>query len=165
MIDYSQIKETLRAGIWDSLGVYFVELENGDPRPDNQPEITEFVSHKITSPYIPGGNIETYSNGIMKRESSPTMTLSLTCYSRQKEKALNLATRLRSWFEFRGYQYLKDNSLIVANIEATTDRTTFLETHYDNRVGFDVILRVCSVDEKEVGFIELVELNETVTGE
>src|SRR5699024_8638377 len=111
MIDYKEIKETLRAGIWDDLGAFFVDLENGDPRPDTQDGIDSFISHKFTSPYIPQKGseyiAENYyflsSNQITEEDlltvsSAPTMTISLTCYAKEKGDALNLAHRLRHWF-------------------------------------------------------------------
>src|SRR5699024_5490962 len=128
--------------IWDDLGAFFVSLENGDPRPDEQSGVTEFISYKFTSPYIHQKGIE-YNDGAKAiLESAPTFTLSLTCYARKTEHALLLASRLNDWFRFYSYEYLKENDLVVVSVESMTDRTTFLETGYDNRVGFDVIMRI-----------------------
>lgn len=165
MIDYAEIKETLRKGIWGDLNVFFVELENGDPRPDNQGGVTEFVSHKFTSPYIDGGEIRQSEGEVMHYVSSPTFVVSFTCYSRVKSNALNLALRLREWFKFIGYEYLKDNGLVIRTITPATDRTSFLETGYDNRAGFDVTFSISHKLEKEIDVIETVDLNGEIIGE
>lgn len=159
MINYIKIKETLRSRIWDDLGAFFVDLENSDPRPDTQDGIDSFISHKFTSPYIPGGIIEQHDGETLVHSATPTMTLSLTCYAPVKGDAMNLAMKLRDWFSFMAYEYLKDNDLIVESIEAMSDRTSFLETGYDNRIGFDVILRTSHEIKKDIETIERVELN------
>lgn len=165
MIDYNQIKETLRAGIWQDLGAFFVDLESGDPRPDTQDGIDSFISHKFTSPYISQKGFEQSDGDTLTFTSAPTMTVSLTCYSSNKGDALNLAHQLRKWFKFHGYEYLKENDLIVQSIEAMSDRTTFLETSYDQRVGFDVILRTTDTQTKEINTIETIDLNNRLIGE
>jgi len=165
MIDYNQIKEILRAGIWNDLRTFFVDLENGDPRPDEQENITEFISHKFTSPLISSNDIEDTDNETMTLSSIVTMTVSFTCYADSKTNALNLAYKLRNWFNFKGYDYLKENNIVVASIEAMTDRTSFLETGYDHRAGFDVILRTSDVLKRDIEIVETVELNNTEIGE
>lgn len=165
MIDYNRIKEVLRKGIWDNLNVFFVDLENGDPRPDEQENITKFISHKFTSPLIDSYDIEDTDNETMTLNSIVTMTVSLTCYADSKTNALNLAYKLRNWFNFKGYEYLKENNIIVKEIEATTDRTSFLETGYDHRVGFDVILRSTDKQQRNIDIIEVAEINNRKLGE
>lgn len=165
MIDYNQIKEILRAGIWSDLRTFFVDLENGDPRPDEQDNITEFISHKFTSPLINSNDIEQTDNDTVTLSSIVTMTVSFTCYADSKVSALNLAYQLRNWFNFSAYDYLKENNIIIESIEPTTDRTSFLETGYDHRVGFDCILRTSTTSERDVDIIETVELNNTRIGE
>lgn len=165
MIDYNQIKETLRAGIWDDLGAFFVDLENGDPRPDNQDGIDSFVSHKITSPYIPQKGYEQSDGDILTYVSAPTMTVSLTCYSKNKGDALNLAHKLKQWFSFHAYEYLKESDLIVSEVHPMSDRTTFLETGHDHRVGMDVTLRTTDTETKEINMIDKAELNNELIGE
>jgi len=165
MIDYKEIKETLRAGIWNDLGAFFVDLENGDPRPDTQDGINSFISHKFTSPYIAQKGIEQSDGDTLTFTSAPTMTISLTCYAPNKGDALNLAHQLKQWFKFHGYEYLKENDLIVQNIEAMSDRTTFLETKYEQRVGFDVILRTTDTETRQITTIDRAELNNRLIGE
>ena len=160
MIDYKKIKEALRSGIWNDLGRFFVDLENGDPRPDTQEGIDTFVSHKFTTPYNPQKGYETHEGDTMTYTSQPTMTLSLTVYSGSKGDALNAAHELKQWFGFHGYEYLKEHDLIVASVESMQDRTTFLETEYDHRVGFDVILRTTDQETRQIDTIDRVEIND-----
>ncbi|NGP45970.1 hypothetical protein G4V62_13810 [Bacillaceae bacterium SIJ1] len=165
MIDYNKIKETLRAVIWNDLGCFFVDLENGDPRPDNQDDIDTFISHKFTSPYIPQKGYEANNADDLNYVTHPTMTLSLTVYSSSKGDALNKAHQLKQWFAFHGYEYLKENELIIVSTSAIQDRTTFLETRYDNRVGFDATIRVVDQEVREIDLISKVDLNKEQIGE
>src|SRR5699024_11579196 len=140
-------------------------LENGEPRPDTQDGINSFISHKFTSPYIAQKGIEQSDGDTLTFTSAPTMTISLTCYAPNKGDALNLAHQLKQWFEFHGYEYLKENDLIVAEIHPMSDRTTFLETNYDNRVGFDVSLRFTDTASRDIETIEKTEVNNRLIGE
>lgn len=168
MIDYKAIKEVLREGIWRDLRRFFVDLENGDSRPDTQEglpeELKTFISHKFISPYTPQVGYELNDGETLELVSNPTITVSLTVYSKDKGEALNLAHRLMQWFRFNGYEYLKEHDLIVESIEPMQDRTVFLETTYDHRVGFDVVLRTTDKAEKKIDVIEQVELNDELIG-
>ncbi|SDI15950.1 hypothetical protein SAMN05192534_12366 [Alteribacillus persepolensis] len=164
MIDYNQIKETLRSQIWTDLGRFFVDLENGDPRPDNQDNIDTFISHKFTTPYVEQAGYETSESTTLTRVNVATMTLSLTVYSSDKGTALNTAHELKRWFRFHGYEYLKEHDLIVQSIEPMQDRTTFLETDYDQRCGFDVILRTTDEATRSIEIIERAEVNGDIIG-
>jgi len=165
MIDYNELKKVLSNGIYDDLGYYLVDLESGDPRPDRQDDIESFISHKFTTPYAPQKGYEINNGDTLTFVSLPTMTLSLTCYAKNKGDALNLAHKLKQWFQFHGYEYLKDNGLVISNIESIQDRTIFLDTGYDQRVGFDVTLRVVDEQTRKIETIERVELNERLIGE
>lgn len=158
-IDYEAIRETLRAGIWQHMRVFFVDLESGDPRPPYP-----FISHKFTTPYLPEAEHERSDGDKLIRETQATMTVSLTVYSRDKTEALNTAHRLWQWFRFHGYEYLAEHGLVVVTLEGIEDRTTFLETDYEHRVGFDVVLRTVDRAEREIDTIEHVELNDYVIG-
>lgn len=165
MINYNEIKEILRAGVWHALGRFFVDLENGDPRPDEQEGIDTFISHKITSPSTDESTVQWNDDDKMIYRSQFQMTVSLTVHSDDKGKALDTAQELRNWFDFQGYEYLKENNLVVVQIHPISDRTTFLETGYDNRVGFDVTIRATYEDERAIEVIERVELNDELIGE
>lgn len=158
-LDYGAIKETLRAGIWQHMKVFFVDLESGDPRPP-----LPFISHKFTTPYLEESGYEINDEDTLIRESQLTMTVSLTVYATSKTEALNVAHQLRQWFRFYGYEYLADHGLVVVTIEGLEDRTTFLETDYEHRAGFDVVLRVSDREERAGNIIEKVILNNEMIG-
>lgn len=160
MIDYGAICEALRSGIWEHMRLFFVDLESGDPRPPYP-----FISHKFITPYLPEAEHERNDDNKLIRETQATMTVSLTVYSHDKTEALNTAHRLWQWFRFYGYEYLVEYGLVVVAIEPMEDRTTFLETDHEHRVGFDVVLRTVDKAEREIDTIERVELNnETIGG-
>ena len=159
MIDYGAIRDVLRAGIWQHMRVFFVDLENGDPRPPHP-----FISHKFITPYMEESGYEINDEDTLIRESQLTMTLSLTVYATSKTEALNIAHQLRQWFQFYGYEYMVEHGLVVVTIEGLEDRTTFLETDYEHRVGFDVVLRTVDRVERKIDTIERVELNDEMMG-
>lgn len=159
MIDYGAIREVLRAGIWQHMKVFFVDLESGDPRPPYP-----FISHKFVTPYLAEAGNEVNDEETLIRETQATMTVSLAVYSRDKTEALNTAHRLWQWFRFYGYEYLVEYGLVVVTIEPMEDRTTFLETEYEHRVGFDVVLRTVDIEEREIETIDCVVLNDETIG-
>jgi len=159
MLDYGAIRETLRSGIWEHMRLFFVDLESGDPRPSYP-----FISHKFITPYLPEAEHEINDDDKLIHETQVTITVSLTIYSRDKTEALNTAHRLWQWFRFHGYEHLAEHGLVVVTLEGMEDRTTFLETDYEHRVGFDVVLRTVDRAERVIDTIERVELNNEVMG-
>lgn len=154
MLDYAAIREVLRSGIWEHMRLFFVDLESGDPRPPYP-----FISHKFITPYLEEASNEVNDGETLIRETQATMTVSFTVYSNDKTEALNTAQRLWQWFRFHGYEHLAEHDIVVVTLEGMEDRTTFLETDYEHRVGFDVVLRTVDRAERRIDTIESVELN------
>lgn len=154
-MNHARILETLRSRIWSDLGLFFVDIESDQPRPP-----LPFVSRKFTSPYIPAAKSETHSfngeNVVLKQSSQPTMTLSMTAYADTQAEALSVCMRLKDWFDFVGREYLDENDLVVVRIENVQDRTILLETDYEYRCGFDVVLRTTHETTTTVEYIETV---------
>ncbi|MGY4689344.1 phage neck terminator protein [Salibacterium sp. K-3] len=159
MIDYANLKETLRSGIWNDLGRFFVSLENNEPRPDSQEGINTFISYKFTTPETMEESYQTHDSGIMTYHALVNMTLSLTVHSNTKDEAQTVAGGLRRWFDFHAYYYLSSHNIVIRSVESMQDRTTFLETEHTHRVGFDVILRIPDTEQYDIATIERAELN------
>lgn len=169
MVDYEAIAEALRAGLWAETGLLFVSLENGDPRPDTDESLPSdlhtFMSYKFTSPYINGAKHEEFADDTLTQVEQFTATLSITVYSKTKAGALALAVQARNWFEYAGYEYLEDNNIVCERTETIGDRTAFMDTNYDHRVGFDAILRLVNETSKTTTSIDRVTINGELIGE
>ena len=80
----------------------------------------------------------------------PDATLSINFYG---DNVLEYVNKARQWFLInklgRDYLYY-NNNCTIKNITDTTNRKTFIETEYEDRLGFDVIL----------GFSETVKIRE-----
>lgn len=82
----------------------------------------------------------------------PEATLSITAYGEDVDQYL---WKAREWFliDKYGMQFLDnltDNNCVIKSIGSTGDRHTFMETEYEDRQGFDVILKF----EDEIKVIE-----------
>lgn len=157
------ISEILRPRIWQDLGRFFVDLESGVPRPP-----LPFISHKLIS-YVPQAKSETHTfdgeNVVVKQTEHPLQTLSLSVYADTQAEAQGVALALKDWFDFTGREYLSENGIVVVRIENIQDRTVFLETDYEFRVGFDVILRTKREVTKKIEHIETTIVNNERIGE
>lgn len=80
---------------------------------------------------------------------TPRITISVNAYSGPSGKAREIALQIREWFEIDqlGNRFFEDNFEGVVKQNTLTkvdDRTTFLETDYQQRFGFD-----CAVELKD----------------
>lgn len=74
--------------------------------------------------------------------------------------AIDNLQKAREWFNIpnRGDIWLHDNwSCVIRNITEIQNRTVFLETDYEERYGFDVVLNFKDVVEDRLDTIEKVE--------
>ncbi|MCM3488781.1 hypothetical protein M3689_05600 [Alkalihalophilus marmarensis] len=158
-MNHTQILQLLRSGIWTDLGLFFVDIETEEERPE-----LPFVSRKFTSPYIhqPVSVTRTGDGDAMtsKQSSQPKMTLSLTVYAESRDEALALCMKVKEWFTFVGEEYLASQDIVVVRAENVQDRTILLETDYEYRCGFDVVLRVTHEMTRTDDFAETIGLNE-----
>lgn len=96
-------------------------------------------------------------------ELQPQMTISFDAYCKGEPDsqmiAYETAKKARDWFEFIGYQDLKDINVVVVGIEAFGDRTTLIVDDYEARVGFDVVLRTTDILKKRFPTIEKCKVN------
>ncbi|MFP4457553.1 MAG: LIC_12616 family protein [Clostridia bacterium] len=92
----------------------------------------------------------------------PDATLSINFYGKNVSEYVD---RARQWFMIdklgRDYLY-ENNDCVIKEITDTTNRKTFIETEYEDRLGFDVILgfsEIVRVTERTIETIEM-SLNE-----
>lgn len=85
-------------------------------------------------------------------------TISFNTYGTSHDNAFEVATQLRKWFEWRGSLFLDEINVAIVNITDVTNRTTFLLDSYDEKWGFDVIIRYLEIDEHEIDYFDKVEV-------
>lgn len=179
-----KVEKIVVDGLYEELGVLLVPQNSNDPRPDYP-----FMTYNTITPYAgpgSGGNLyfrledskdKRFESDVVETlEIQPTITMSINSYCKGKVKsdganidnatAYKYAKKAYSWFKHSGYMYLSRYGIVTADIKSIKDRAALLETGYEARYGFDVILRFTdeielryeTIEEKEVG-LELVGLN------
>ena len=137
-----------------------------------------FVGYKFTTPYNPeagqaaetGANVPSADPAFTEdyeytRTDQPTMTISITAYSKDSDQAHELALQARSWCAFHGYEYLKKHNIIVAQLGALQNRDTLIVGDYERRQGFDAVLRVTSQVKRTVPLVDIVGCGYRVKGQ
>lgn len=99
------------------------------------------------------------------RSQERNFTISINTYGTSHDNANEVATQLRKWFEGRGSFFLDGIGVVLASISEVGNRTTFLMDSYDEKWGFDVIIRYNETDEYEIDYFDKVEYELTVERE
>ena len=178
MIDYASIRNTIVKNLrlyllpaYPYIDVFPQEEKQPKPKAGNEIKYP-FVCYKFTSPYIPQEGQDNIMTELIAssdpnfeydikqtRGELPTMTLSLTTYSLDSEEAVELALKCQEWFSFAGDDTLETESITVVETTAIQDRRTLIIDDYEQRQGFDVILRVSSEVVRILPTIETAEIN------
>ncbi|MFW7187953.1 phage neck terminator protein [Lysinibacillus sp. BNK-21] len=85
-------------------------------------------------------------------------TISFNTYGTSHDNAFEVATQLRKWFEWRGSLFLDEINVAIVNLTDVTNRTTFLLDSYDEKWGFDVIIRYLDIEEHDIDYFDKVEV-------
>ncbi|MGE7112733.1 phage neck terminator protein [Lysinibacillus sp. NPDC047702] len=104
------------------------------------------------------------------RTQERNATISFNVYGTSHDDAYEVASQLRRWFEGRWFEgrgsfFLDSLEVAVANVSDVQNRTTFLIDSYDEKWGFDVIIRYNETDEYEIDYFDKVEYELTVERE
>lgn len=94
---------------------------------------------------------------IETRSQERNATISFNVYGTSHDNAYEVASQLRRWFEGRGSFFLDALDVAIAIISEVGNRTTFLVDSYDEKWGFDVIIRYNETDEYEIDYFDKVE--------
>lgn len=91
--------------------------------------------------------------------SHPQATLSVNGYGAGAGKHVREA---REWFYTPGLadQWMRDHDCVIRDVLEMQNRTVWLETDWEARLGFDVRLEFADLVKVRVGIIETVEVNE-----
>ncbi len=102
-------------------------------------------------------HVDTLNSLVETRTQERNSTISFNIYGTSLDNAFEVATQLRKWFEWRGSLFLEDINVAVVNVTDVTNRTTFLVDTYDEKWGFDVIIRYLNIDEHDIDYFDKVE--------
>jgi len=91
------------------------------------------------------------------RKEERNATISFNCYGITHDNAYEIAEKLRKWFVYGGSFYLEEIDVVVVEVSDVQNRTTFLVDSYDEKYGFDVIIRYLDIDKREVDYFDTVE--------
>ena len=89
-----------------------------------------------------------------------TATFSFNAYGAKPADAYDLAFTAKNFIEHNLYYDLKDINAVVVSVEAVGDRTVLIETSYEFRYGFDVIIRMVNSVDRIIANIENSEFIE-----
>jgi hypothetical protein len=98
------------------------------------------------------------TNAKYTRIEQPTMTISITSYSKTIGESEQLALNMLKWFKYIGYEYLKEKGIIIVDSTDIKERNTLIVDDYERRYGFDITIRVVSEVERVIEAIEIVEI-------
>jgi hypothetical protein len=167
MINYAQIRDSITTNLNSFMNIPIVMGEQNDPKPPYP-----YLSCKFTGLYVANSNHSaelqdtvTGTNGFpydiqLTRLEQMKLILEVTAYSETMDEAENKIYQALDWFNYSGYQTLKDNGLIVFNIGQVQDQDTFIVDDYEHRKTFDVTLRIASETVRTLETIESVQYND-----
>ena len=84
---------------------------------------------------------------IEKRSQERNATISFNVYGTSHDNAFEVAKQLRKWFEWRGSLFLEEINVALVSVSAVDNRSVFLVDAYDEKYGFDVIIRYTESDD------------------
>lgn len=94
---------------------------------------------------------------IEKNNQTRNATISFNVYGTSHDNAYEVAQQLRKWFDMRGSLFMDEINVATVSIKEVNNRTIFLTDSYDERWGFDVIIRYQDSDELEIDYFNKVE--------
>lgn len=162
---YRQIRNYIVSGLYKYLNVPVVPTDDVGDKP-NYPYISyKFItlnipqgSHNLLKDTVPSLN-ENFEYDIeYTREEQPKMVISISTYSIDEVEAYQSALDAATWFNFHGYQHLKENGIVVVGTSNIQDRTIQIVDNHEKRQGFDVTIRVSKSDKMIIENIDKVNI-------
>ncbi len=98
------------------------------------------------------------------RSEERNTTISFNTYGITHDNAFEVADKLRKWFVHGGSFYLDEINVVVADVSDVQNRTTFLVDAYDEKWGFDVIVRYLDIDARDVDYFDKAEIEMKIGG-
>lgn len=102
-------------------------------------------------------HIDGHEQLIEQRSQERNATISFNIYGISHDNAFEVAKQLRKWFEWRGSLFLDEINVALVSVSAVDNRSVFLVDAYDEKFGFDVIIRYVDSDQYEIDYFDTVE--------
>ncbi|MFS0878021.1 LIC_12616 family protein [Solibacillus isronensis] len=102
-------------------------------------------------------HIDSEDQLIEERNQERQTTISFTVYGTSHDNAFEVAKQLRKWFESRGFFFLEDMNVGIVQVSDVRNRSVFLIDSYDEKYGFDAMIRYIESDETAVDYFDKVE--------
>ncbi len=141
-------------------GITFVRAEQNGQRPG-----LPFMEYKVTGkPEDPMHTADRSLENKLDDATKVTVTtergtralVSLTFFGKDMNDTWSFAELARDYLESdRGKNAIKDLGVFPRIMSDPNDRTTYLETEYESRVGFDIALDGSKVQSEDVDAIDL----------
>lgn len=152
MITYDDVWYPLQAGVSAYTGVQVIRAESEGEIP-----AYPFIAVKQITPFIGVGQPNIlYQLGKQVIQQQTETVFSFTISADSIESAADTANKARLYFLGKGAMELSDARIAIVSISNAQNRDVFLTDEYERRIGFDVRLRVCDVEEYFVDVIEKV---------
>ena len=102
-------------------------------------------------------HIDSENQLIEQRSQERNATISFNVYGTSHDNAFEVAKQLRKWFEWRGSLFLEEINVALVDVTAVDNRSVFIINAYDEKYGFDVIIRYIDSDQYEIDYFDKVE--------
>lgn len=164
-MNYTKIRDDIVKGLQSFLQVPVVPTDNNAKKPKYP-----FLSYKFTTIYrsqggyniihspVPSKNPDFEFDIEITRQEQPEMILSISTYSLDDAESCSLALTAKNWFVHHGYDFLKSKNIIVVDVTPIQDRTILIVDNYEQRLGFDVTLRITDEQKRIIEGIEILEM-------
>lgn len=168
-MNYKVIRDCIVKGLHDHLQRPVVPTDNNKKKPDYP-----FVSYKFTTPYrkqggnrliktpVPSQNPKFAEDIEITFQEQHQMIISLSSYSLDEVEAYELALKVKDWFCFHGYDFLKANNIITVETSTIQDRTILIVDNYEKRSGLDITLRTVNEQKKRIETIETMKMEGSI---
>lgn len=153
MIDLYTFRTNLQPEIKSYSGI--PQLIRADQDVNSEDLIYPRITYKMSSPYDINGNAQSM---FIKKEvvpsddpdfdkdieysyySNPRVTISFNAFGKNVSQYIS---KLIEWFRIPklGQRFLDQHDVVIINVTNMQDRTTYLQTDYEDRKGFDVVLQ------------------------
>lgn len=101
----------------------------------------------------------TYSGGAAGKYIPARQTWSFTVQGSDDDETFRIGLLSKDWFEESGRRLLNDHGVVVESVGAVTNRDTLLTVAYEYRKGFDAVLSLMNVIERnETETIAIAEI-------
>lgn len=136
MIAFDKMREAVRGGLSDFLGIPVIRANQTAPAPAHP-----YATYNVTTPaQANNGTYQQHEDGIDRLLVRSVW--SITILSKDWDESIALATKAREWFVHTGRVWLADRGITVQSATDINNRDNILTVEYERKNGFDVFFYV-----------------------